>query len=342
MKNNSAFYLFIVLYLFCCACEHNKLKEADVSSIKLENFSVQRLEDDIFSLNPDSIALYTPLLQNKYGTFYLHYIKGFINNGGIADSGYAYNLSRFITDKDMREAYAECKNKYPSVSFLQEGLEDAFKHYKYYFPEKNMPKVLTMFTGFNYSIVYVDTTLAISLEMYLGKNNKFYNMMSPDIFPMYRRKNMEQQYIIPDAVRGWLSMEFSNTETTNNLLSEIIQAGKILYLTDALLPFTDDTLKIGYSKDQLEWCNKNEFNMWAFFIDKKLLFSTDINEIMNYTADGPFTAAFNKESPARVGHWIGWKIVRAFMKNNEEVTPAQLVQMDSQTILNKSRYKPGK
>lgn len=342
MINKARVYVFIISLFIISSCEHDRLKEVDTSNVKLEDFTIDRMEEDIFSLRPDSIIAVTPMLRAKYGTFYLHYVRGFINDGGIMDSSYSQNLARFILDKDMNEAYHMCKEKYSSVDFLHQGLEEAFKRYKFHFAQRKIPRVITTFTGFNYSVVFVDSTLAVSLEMYLGKNNKFYGMMSPDIFPMYRRRNMEQQNMVPDCIKGWINMEFPLKSETKDLLNEMVHAGKLLYISDALLPFTEDTLKIGYTQQQMDWCNKNEFNVWAYFVEQKLLYSSDANEIMKYTADGPFTAAFNKESPPRIAHWIGWRLVRSFMKNNHDVKVESLIDIDAQTILSRSKYKPSK
>jgi hypothetical protein len=57
--------------------------------------------------------------------------------------------------------------------------------------------------------------------------------------------------------------------------------------------------------------------------------------------DGPFTKGFDAEAPARLGEWIGWQIVSAYMDKNRKVTLKQLLQNnDSQLILNQSGYKP--
>ena len=81
--------------------------------------------------------------------------------------------------------------------------------------------------------------------------------------------------------------------------------------------------------------------MWSYFIQNKMLYSTDLNEIMKFTHEGPFTSAFSKESPARTAHWVGWQIVRAYMNKNPEITLQQLMdEMDAQKILTQSKYKP--
>jgi hypothetical protein len=35
--------------------------------------------------------------------------------------------------------------------------------------------------------------------------------------------------------------------------------------------------------------------------------------------DAPFTSTFSKNSPPRIGHYIGWQIVRECMLNNPEM-----------------------
>lgn len=280
----------------------------------------------------------------EYGSFYPLFITRIINDGGLRDSSYAYQLRQFLSDKDMRAAYNECIKNYPDLSFLNAPFTDAFRHYHYYFPQKNIPRIVSYMSGFNYSIATDDSTLGIGLEMYLGSSNPFYGMIQ---FPKYKTMTMSREYIVPDGIRGWLLNTFENDadsygEGKRNFLNEIVHYGKIMYLTDAMLPFMNDTLKIGYSQKQLMWCKKNEFNMWSYFIRNKLLYSTDTKENMKYMHEGPFTSAFSKESPARTGHWMGWQIVRTYMDNNPEITLQQLMdEKDAQKILAKSKYKPG-
>jgi len=85
---------------------------------------------------------------------------------------------------------------------------------------------------------------------------------------------MRSEYIAIDAMKGWLSSEYARDETNRDLLTIIIEEGKVLYLCDAMFPQMDDTLKIGYSGSQLQWCSQNEFNIWAHFVDKELLVET--------------------------------------------------------------------
>jgi uncharacterized protein YjaZ len=110
-----------------------------------------------------------------------------------------------------------------------------------------------------------------------------------------------------------------------------------------MIPSTADRLKIGYSEAQYNWILKNEQHVWAAIIENRLLYTTDGQLIRAFMADGPFTAEFSRESPARLGEWIGWQIVRRYMANNDAVSLAALMaEKDAQKILTLSRYKPEK
>jgi hypothetical protein len=267
-------------------------------------------------------------------------MAGVLNNGGMPDSSAPNLLKRFVSDRDMRDAYKDCKAQYPDINFLNDEFISCFKYYKHYFPKKNLPKVVTMMSGFNYSVVTLDSTIGIGLDMYLGTKNKFYDALG---LPLYKKKYMNRENIMPDAVRAWLLNDYPYNMNKNDFLSEIIYLGKIMYATDAMLPDVADTLKIQYSEKQMEYCMQNEFNIWSYFIAQKVLYTTDQAEIMKFTKDGPFTTAFSKQAPPRIGYWIGYHIVKKYMRTNSNVTLQQLLdETDAQKILTKAKYKPGK
>ena len=78
-------------------------------------------------------------------------------------------------------------------------------------------------------------------------------------------------------------------------------------------------------------------------IDQELLYSSDPLVIRKYMQDGPFTAGLPEGSPAMLGKWVGWQIVRNYMQKNDDVTLSNLFGVtDSQVILSQSGYKPKK
>lgn len=334
---NKLFFCFLLLIFF--SCENKKFK-VDVSKIDIKKVEVLRLDKDLFESEPNTIGNKTNEMVKKYGGFYPLFVTRIINSGGILDSSYLFNLNHFLNDRDMKEAYLECKKNYSDLTFLEPPLTDAFKHLKYYFPTAVIPSVVAYMSGFNYSISTDDSTLGIGLEMYLGNDSKFYQMLQ---FPKYKTLNMGKANILPDGVRGWLLNNFENKSSKADFLSEIIYNGKIYYLMDALLPEVHDSLKIGYTLQQLDWCKKQEYSMWTYILEQKMLYSNNMNDLIKFTREAPFTAAFGNESPPRTGNWIGWQIVKQYMNHHSDVSLQQLMdEPDAQKIFTQSKYKPNK
>jgi hypothetical protein len=339
MKNFNFRTLFLLLLVVLGSCNSDPL-QIDVSSVSIPAFGIKRLDQDLFRLDTSDIKNETARLQTKYGSFYSTFFSSIINNGNVRDSAYPVRLKQFIYDRDMRETYDTVQKIYPNTEDLQTELTGVFKHLLYYFPGKKLPAIVTMVSGYNQWIVPADSTLAIGLEMYLGSDAKFYRMLA---LPRYKTMFMNKENIVPDATRELLISEFPYNMNKSDFLSEIIYVGKIMYLTDALLPDVNDTIKIRYSKAQMDYCVRNEFNVWSYFAAKKLLYTTDQTEIMKFTAEGPFTSALNKESAPRIGYWIGWQIVRQYMKNNPGISIPDLIkESDAQLILTKAKYKPAR
>ena len=328
------FYLLILaLTVLFNACKREKLK-IDVSGIEA-NVETFRIEKELFSYNQDYER--HRKLHKELGDFYKKYIEIMIKAGPVDDSLTLNGINQFTQDAEIKEVYADVASAYKDLALLDRELSSAFKHYSYYFPNKLIPEVVTYISGFNYAVAASDSVLGIGLDMYLGKDYKYYGMIG---FPDYKTISMSREYILPDAIKGWVATEFEFDPIGKDMLNQIIHHGKIMFILDALLPDLEDTLKIAYSKEQLEWCKNNEANVWAHFIDKQLLFTTNSREIMSYINDGPFTNGLPRESPSKVGVWLGWQIVRAYMEKQDSVDLQKLLDADAQEILKESKYKP--
>lgn len=238
-----------------------------------------------------------------------------------------------------RELYTEVQKKYANFEPVQRELEILFKNIKYNFPQTKIPKVITVISEMDYNkkVIITDSLAIISLELYLGKDHKFYQ------FPKYLKQNFEQNQILPDVVSSF-SLQKIAPVTDKNLLSQMIYFGKQLYLKDVLLHAYNDADKMGYTLEQINWCEENESYMWRYFIENELLYSNDqklANRFINPAPFSKFYLEIDNESPGRVGAWLGWQIVRSYIKNNE-VSVEQVLKMNAKEIFEKSKYKPKK
>jgi gliding motility-associated lipoprotein GldB len=244
-----------------------------------------------------------------------------------------------MQDPIWRELYTEVQKKYTDFEPVKKELEGLLKHIKYYFPQVKTPKVITVISEMDYNnkAIYADSLVIISLELYLGKDHKFYQ------FPNYLKQNFEQRQIAPDVVSSFSTRKIPPV-LGKDLLSQMIYSGKQLYLKDLLLPDYTEAEKIGYTAEQVLWCKENESYMWRYFIEKELLYSTDQKLSPRFINPAPFSKFYleiDNESPGGVGAWIGWQIVRSYMENNS-VDVADLLKTDVKEIFKQSKYKPKK
>ena len=328
---------FLLIATLCwIGCGSNQW-DIDVSEIDLD-LKVSRFEKAVFELpNDQHYATGVDSIRKEYGQFFDLFTGRVINIGTFADMGFYNNLNDFISDPDINAVYSDCMNEFGDTESYGQDLTQAFKHYKYYFPDKPIPEIVSFISGFNTSLIVTDSILAFGLDMYLGTNFPYYQMLQ---LPHFKRRKMTQAYIVPDCVRGWISSDYV-LEESEDLVGQMIYHGKLMYLMHAIMPEYQDSLIYGFTRNQLQWCEANEPNIWAFFIDNEVLYSKDPNEIIKYVAEAPFTTGFSKDSPGCVGWWMGSQIVHSYMNSRPEVTLSELMGMkDAHQLLNESGYKP--
>ena len=342
MKNKkfgsgSTFLGFILLTTVCLfsSCNKDKLK-VDVSDIDVK-INLQRFDQDLFSIDTANIWDETDDLKNKYGHFWDLYTYQILNIGGPNDKQFALKMKNFLSDAVISESHKMTNEVFNNSDFLINELTNSFKHYRYYFPDKKIPVIFTYLGGFNQSVVTDAGFIGIGLDKYLGSDCDFYYQLG---IPSFARKQLTKENIACDCMRAWAIMEYPYNDTTDNLLNNMIYQGRLLYFAKAMMPEKNDTSIIRYSQKQLNYCVALEQEMYGFLIENKLLFSNEYKDIMRFTKDGPFTAGF-KNSPARVGNWMGWQIVKNFMENNPRYTLKDLMNItDYQKIFIGSKYNP--
>jgi gliding motility-associated lipoprotein GldB len=315
-------YLYIIAFsFFVFSCEKKSKIEQAVEEIPIE-LQVARFDKAFFETPPADL----PKLKVQYP---------FLFPEGNDDKVWLEKMQ----NPQWLELYAEVQNKYSNFDAQTTQIEELFKHIKYYYPKTKSPKIITLISEMDYQnkVIYADSLLLVSLEMYLGKEHKFYE------FPEYIKQNFETNQILPDIVSSYALRKIP-PPTDNTFIGYMIYAGKELYLKDQLLPALSDDVKIGYTPEQLAFCQENESFMWRFFIEEKLLFDSDQKLVPRFINPAPFSKFYleiDNQTPGRVGAWIGWQIVRSYMQNNPTSLQEMLV-MDSKEIFEKSRYKPKK
>jgi len=313
--------LLVLVTLFYSCAKENKL-DIDVSDIKA-NATIMRFDQDFYTTPITKL----PELKEKYPYFF---------PAQTPDSIWIQKMQ----DKDEQELFAETQKIYTDFTDNKEALNLLFKHIAYYFPQFQAPKVITLLTNVDYTsnVIYADSLMLISLDLYLGKESDIY-----DDVPKYIKQNFTKEHLIVDVANAISSVQIpkSNDRT---FVSRMIQKGKKMYVLDAYLPTKNTAEKIGYTQEQIEWCEFNDVAVWKYFVQNKLLFSTDQKLSQRFIDRAPFSKfnqANDNETPGRIGEWFGWQIVKAYMQNNKASLP-DLLKTSNEEVFKKSKYKPTK
>ena len=311
----------IALCVFFLSCDKKSKIEKAVEEIPVD-IKVERFDKVFFETQPKDLAK----IKKEYPFFF---------PAGNDDSVWIEKMQNPL----WRELYTEVQKKYGDFEPVRKEFNSLFQHIEYYFPKTKTPKVITIISEMDYNnkAIYADSLVIVALELYLGKEHKFYQ------FPNYIKENFEEKQIMPDVVSSF-SLKKISPITDKNLISKMVYYGKQLYLKDLLLPDYTDADKIGYTPEHIKWCEENEGYMWRYFIEKEMLYSDDAKLTSRFINTAPFSKFYleiDNESPGRVGTWIGWQIVRSYMKNND-VSIEELLKANAKEIFEKSKYKPKK
>jgi gliding motility-associated lipoprotein GldB len=245
-----------------------------------------------------------------------------------------------IKDTLQQQLNAEVYKKFPDDALYEGEILSLFQHLKYHYKTFRAPRIITVTSDVDYrnKSIVTDSIVLIALDTYLGTEHEFYG----GIFA-YIRKNFEPSQIVCDMASQYAG-RYIFQEQRKTLLDEMIYYGKAMYFKDIMIPFKSDEEKIGYTKEELEWAMANERNIWSYFVENEMLFDNSPELVERFINPAPFSKfnlELDKESPGRLGQFIGWQIVRAYMKNNE-ASFQNMLKANTEDIFNNSRYKPRK
>lgn len=243
-----------------------------------------------------------------------------------------------LKDTIQIELNTEVSKAFPDFTEEKSRLTQLFKHISYYFPSFSVPKVVTLTSDVNYPsrVILADSLLLVGIDNYLGQDHKFYSG-----FQNYIAADLDKAYLVSD-VASEFSASVLPSQKGRTFLDHLVYYGKELYIKDKIMPFETEEQRIAYSPEELEWAKANEEQIWRYFIERNLLYSTDKKLQARFLDPAPFSKfqlELDSESPGSIGQYMGWQMMRAFMENNE-VTLTQMLNIPAEEILEKSNYKP--
>jgi len=323
--------------MLMAGCQHKR--EYYPRTMDEQQVEIIRFDSALLAIRTEQSAEDVRALYADYPEFMPQYVEQSL---GVAAEDTAYlidALPLFVHDTlyGFDKTNATVQTTFADMRGIQQELALAFTRIHYLYPELYIPKIYTFVSGFNASILFLDEgDMAVGLDMYLGSDYPYYNQVVYN----YQKQTMRKECIAGDVVSGYLFATFPYEGTKSRLIDNMLYRGKLMYVCSTLL--NEPRYEVmGYTKQQWQWCEKNERQVWNRIMDKRDLFKTEQLLLTSYLNDAPFTAEISQEAPPRLGTWIGWRIAENYMEHNPEVSLQELIaNHDAEQILRNSYYKP--
>lgn len=319
----AAIYSFLVLIAFglgFSACEQ-KPQEVPVG--------IRRLEKDIFAAkSPADVSLLlqkNPILRDYFGL-----------PSGVADSMITNQLYQNISNRDLQQFSQELQTEFADLTFLQTQLQQAFGQIKASYPDFKAPEIVTTITGFMGTDLYVsDSIIVIGLDYFGGPKAKY----RPQLFD-YQLRRYQKEYIAP-GILFFISQKYNKVPNEDKtLLADMIWYGKGFEFVKQVSPETPDSLIIGYSGEQLTDVYASQQDIWAYFLDRQLLYQTRDAEKERFISERPATPEISQYCPGGIARWVGWRIVGEYLHKKSNTTLTELMaNTNVRQIFEEANYK---
>ena len=337
MISNFRFYILLCSCILLVSCQ--KGRTYFPKEIEGQEVDIVRFDNDLLNVHEASVQEDVRVLYDEYPEFMPIWVEDIL---GIPAADTAYlvqQLPQFLNDTmyGFKQTNAREQELFADITDIQKPLNKAFSRVQYLYPEMEIPTLYLFISGFNSSIYFGQDFIGVGADMYLGSDYEYYNRVVYD----YQKQTMRKECIPVDVVSAYLFRNLPYTSTKSRLLDQMMYRGKIMYLTAQIFDELPEYEVMGWTKEQWDWCVKNERGIWHLVMDKRDLFKTEHIVLTSYLNDGPFTSEVSQDAPGRLGIWLGWRIAESYMKHHEEVSLQQLMaEPDAQLILENSYYKP--
>jgi len=323
----------LLILVVSCSDEKGECDVAPDVSDSIVNIEIEGLEDELFAAQTfeEMMNFFSnhPVLTREFFGSELY----------PSDSVLAVELLNRVSNQYVDSLLHDTRAHFGDLSGLTREFEQAFSFLKYYYPDFTPPKIQTLVTGFGSSEMFVsDTLIVIGLEFYLGPTARY----RPPGIPEYILERYEQSFIVPAVMLLYANRYIAEDRSDNTMLADMIYYGKKYQFAKTMMPCTSDSLIVWYSGEILDNVQENKDVLWFYFLNNELLFETNHLTKQKFMDERPFVSEIGDQCPGRIGSWIGWDIVRAYLGDHPQVTIQELMSNpDAQAIFNQARYRGG-
>jgi hypothetical protein len=323
-----------IIVLFLIAAMYFGCSGRKVYGEENPKFTIVRFDTDLYQYitdnQPDSVL-------NKYAEILNVVGKEVIHTGTTDSVGFYSRLKTYFSEPTLMNIYRSEQEKFRNIDTLNIELSQGLSAFLLQFPQIKAPEIYLHVSGFNQSVIVTDEVLSLSADKYLGADFPLYQ----DFFYDYQRQLMTPDRMAPDFLLGFMMANLPFKGNEDILLDKILYEGKLRYILSRLLPNRQIWEFVAYNREQYLWCSDNQAQIWKTILENQHLFAPNYLTTTQYLKEAPHTAFLPDASPGRVGVWMGYQIIIAFMKQKPDMDLQGLMNFtDSRELLKQSKYKP--
>jgi len=254
------------------------------------------------------------------------------------DSVFINELYQRFTNPHLDTLLMETKKVFGDLSELKSEFQQAFANFKYYYPDFVPPKIITVITGLEGDLFVSDSLVIVGLDYFLGDQAKY----KPKLYD-YILRRYQKNFIVPSVMLLYgIEERFNRTNVQDRtVLADMIAYGKAYYFAKRMMPCTPDSVFIGYTQEEITGSRKNEGLIWYRFVEDQVLYQTGHQVKQKYIDERPKTIEVGEKCPGRIGTWVGWQIVNAYMEQYPQTAlPALMALPNADQLFKDSKYKP--
>jgi hypothetical protein len=227
---------------------------------------------------------------------------------------------------------------------LELDLTSAFQEIHQQFPQKKVPKIRTIFSGFGgignefsaQHLYVTDTLIVVGLDFFMGKNGLYH---PPNVYD-YQLRRLEPKAMVGQIVLQYSAFFNQQEAEDHTLLSDMVWYGKGFVFTKKILPSLPDSLLFGYTAKELAETEAFQSEVWEHFIDQSLLFKKEEYIKAKYIGERPKTPEIGPACPGSIGRWLGWRIVDLYTQQNNKIDlPKLMANKEANKIFLASGYR---
>lgn len=312
---------FLLFILFSCGMDDKKI----VNIVRYDKTQYEYVEFDSFEALRKMQTDYLPMSKML--------IEDILELGSIYETDITTRFKDYFRDSLLILINNDVEEKFENIESLEEELTDAFNELEKRFPGIGIPTFYTQLSALNESVIVGDTLIGISLDKYMGADYPPYK----NLYYSYQRKSMSPENITADCLSAYLQSKFPYPDDYSRTLGAVmVYTGILDYIICDILNI-DIKDYLSYNEFEKKWCEENERKVVDFMLKNRHLYSSSFMVARRYLSPNPYNEFFGKHSPGRLGHFIGYNIVKAYVKKFK-VSEKELIGTRDSIILEKSNY----